>query len=78
MPKCPKCGKHIDALIAYSIEENKQEVTLEDTFLNYGATETVDSSCSEIDFECPKCQNVIFTNDGDSQDKRIINFLKEK
>mgnify|MGYP001564619778 CR=1 FL=1 len=84
MPKCPKCSAHIDALNAYSMEENKQEVILgegiykQKPFLDYGASETIDSSCSKIDFECPECNQILFTNDGDSQDERVINFLKEK
>jgi hypothetical protein len=78
MPKCPKCHSEISYLNAYSLEENKQSVGLdpEKEFLDYEVSETVDGTCQKMDFVCPECNEVLFTNNGDCEDDRVIKFLK--
>ena len=82
MAKCPKCNDEIDSLNAYSIEMNKQKVTVDESFpnvhatLDWGRTEVVECSCTKIDFECPNCDATLFTTKGDSQPKEVIEFLK--
>jgi len=78
-PHCPKCGAEIHSLEAYSLEENRQIVTLggfED--LELSESDTIEGSCNKIDFECPECQETIYTNDGDSTDQAVIDFLSGK
>lgn len=80
MAKCPKCGAEIDSLVAYSLEENKQTVTLagevgDAGVLDWSPSDVVESSCKHIDFECPECGKVLFSNDGDSEDDRVSKFL---
>ena len=80
MPKCPECGEEIDTLVAYCLEENKQTVELENEvtekpILNWGNSEAVEGSCKKIQFECPECSAVLFTNNGNSNDDRVSLFL---
>lgn len=83
-PHCPKCGAEIDHLEAYSLEENRQEVTLIDCpssrrdLLEWSESEPIEETCVKIDFECPECKEVIYSNDGDSTDQAIIDFLSGK
>jgi len=78
-PHCPKCGAEIDHLEAYSLEENRQIVYLDPSdLLDWCESETVDGTCDKIDFECPECKEVIYTNKGDSNDQVIIDFLSGK
>lgn len=73
MAKCPKCGAEIDHLNAFSLEENKQEVCLDETGnLDWGVSETVELSCVKIEFECPE---IIYKNDGSSTDPQIKALL---
>jgi predicted RNA-binding Zn-ribbon protein involved in translation (DUF1610 family) len=74
--KCPKCGGKIDNLTAYSLEENEQTVSLENNNLNWDCSEVVDGSCKKIQFVCPDCGKVLFTNKGESDDSDVIEFLK--
>lgn len=77
MVKCPECGEEINYLNAYSREENKQAVGLfEGDILEWDLSETIEDTCDRIEFECPECGKIIYTNEGNSQDEWIINFLK--
>ncbi|VVB51233.1 Uncharacterised protein [uncultured archaeon] len=82
MAKCPKCGAEIDHLKAYSTEENLQIVTLnlpeyaEKNPLDWSRADPVEDTCTQIDFECPDCGNVIYSNNGNSQDPAVAEFLK--
>ena len=80
--KCPKCGELLEHLNAYSLEENRQEVELTksaatgDVTLDWGLIETVEDSCTKIDFECPNCSAILYTNDGNSLDPKIVAILQ--
>jgi phage FluMu protein Com len=77
--KCPKCGEVINHLVAFSLEENMQDVRLvdeESDWLDWDVSEPVELSCQKIDFTCPFCRAILFTNKGDDCDKRVIEFLK--
>jgi predicted RNA-binding Zn-ribbon protein involved in translation (DUF1610 family) len=76
--KCPKCETQITSLNAYSLEENLQEVTIEndENDLSWDCSEPQEGTCKRINFECPECGAVLFTNKGDSRDERVIKFLK--
>lgn len=74
--ECPKCYEKIDHLVAYSLEENEQCVSLENNDLDWDSSEMVDGSCIKIQFVCPECGKVLFTNKGESNDSNVIEFLK--
>ena len=78
MTKCTKCGEEIKELTAYSHETNKYTVTLtEQGTLEWGLSETVESSATKDEFQCPLCEAILFTTDGiDSQPQDVIEFLK--
>jgi hypothetical protein len=74
--KCPKCEAELEALDAYSVEENKQEVTLdEDGNLDWSASDPVEDTCTCIEFECPTCKETIYKNRGNSTDPHIKELL---
>ena len=80
MVKCPKCGELIDKLVAFSLEENRQTVELstevtEQGVLDWSVSDPVELSCKHIDFACPECDEVLFSNDGNSEDDRVSKFL---
>jgi predicted RNA-binding Zn-ribbon protein involved in translation (DUF1610 family) len=75
MAKCPHCGKQLDSLRAYSLEENVQIVTVEDGQVDWSTSDVVDDSCVQIEFECPECGKVIYKNKGDSTDAKIKQLL---
>lgn len=77
--KCPKCNWEIEFLIAYSLEENRQDVSLDqDGDLDYGFSEAIDESCHKMDFECPNCRESIYENDGWPHDPKIYELLGGK
>lgn len=77
MAKCAKCGSKIDHLDAYSLEENLQHISLDaDGSLDWSASEPVDESCVQIEFECPECNQIIYKNKGWSSDPEILRLLK--
>lgn len=82
MAKCPKCGNEINWLKAYCTEENKYSVELEEGVhqafvLDWSSSEIVEGSCTKTEFECPVCDETLFTVEGsDSQPKEVIAFLR--
>lgn len=76
MSECPHCGATLTYLNAYSLEENKQEVSLdEDGHLDWSTSDPVEETCEKIDFECPDCGHVIYSNKGNSTDPEITRLL---
>jgi len=83
VPRCPFCGTVIDHLKAYSFEQNKQDVFLErdkhkpeNLYLNWEDMETVDCSCSKIEYGCPDCdENLIIDYTTDSNSDKVKEFL---
>jgi len=81
MSKCPKCKADIDHLNAYSIEEVKQTVSLatevskDKPLLDWGPEDFVEDTCTHIDFECPECGMVLYSNNGNSEDDNVTAFL---
>jgi hypothetical protein len=80
MPKCPECKREIDTLNAFSTEVNKQEVMLnkDGKTLDWSETETVESSCTKTEWECPFCEATLFTTGGSPYPEEVVNFLKGK
>ena len=77
MAKCPKCGAEIDHIVAYSLEENKQDISLDsDGELDWSASEPIDASCVQIEFECPECNQILYKNKGYSTDPEIKKLLQ--
>lgn len=77
MAECPKCHAEISHLVAYSLEENRQIVMLDQYGeLGWSASEPVEESCVQIEFECPRCNQVIYKNRGYSTDPFIKTMLK--
>ena len=76
MAKCPVCNSEIDDLKNYQSGENHYRFSL----LKFNNKEVVDYELNEFqadnkinDFECPKCQAVLFTDE-----KEAIKFLKDE
>jgi len=64
MPKCPKCGKEIDYLTNFVIEEYK--LTIDEN--GNGYHELVD--CDD-DYQCPECATILFRDE-----EKAVKFLK--
>lgn len=76
LAKCPKCGGEIDHLHVYSLEENKQTISLDEKgSLDWGESEPVECSCVRIDIECHVCGVIIYRNDGNSNDPKFKELL---
>lgn len=79
MSQCPKCKRKITTLNAVCIEETVQTVEVEDGYLGYNSPDA--QQITKIYFKCPECGATLFSNNGDDNDKNVINFLsntKEK
>ena len=89
IPKCPHCGDEILELNAFVLEENKYTVEVVEMGhalgrrvkdrpkLDWSTSEVVESSSEKTDFECPSCEETIFTDrDGNSQPPIVIDFLR--
>jgi len=67
MPNCPKCGQAIDKLYEYARGETKYEVYLgEDGEIHRDELDYLPDS--EVEYECPECREVLFSNPGDADD----------
>jgi len=74
--KCPQCGEKLEELIAYSLEENKQTITLDSRgHLDWSASEPIELTCQRIEIECPNCNAIIYKNNGNSEDPRFKQLL---
>jgi len=74
--KCPQCGAKLEELIAYSLEENKQIITLDENGeLDWSISEPVELSCRIIEIECPQCNATIYKNNGSSEDPKFKELL---
>ena len=68
MSKCPKCGAEIDHL------NNLESGDMEYKFFPDGSYEGMDFATDgrRNEYNCPKCQKTLFTNETDA-----LEFLKE-
>jgi len=66
MPKCPKCGKEIDYLTDFILEEYK--LTIDENGSAYH--ELVNDS---DEYQCPKCAAILFRDEEDA-----VKFLKSE
>lgn len=82
MTDCPRCGEEINKLDVYSNEVNKYTVTVDDpepTDLKWERKGTMPESCSEDNYYCPECDQLLFeTMDGyDDSPQIVIDFLAD-
>lgn len=77
--KCPKCDNVLTSLDVYTLEENKQTVSLvgeeDNPTLDYSVKEPVENSAIKTEFECPFCGELLLSIDGDGDDQKIAEFL---
>jgi len=73
MPICPKCGTRISYLIYITDVHEKRELRLfSNNELNFSSPFSLSfDSFSKKYFECPKCEEVLFT-----KQENAVNFLK--
>ncbi|GAG69282.1 unnamed protein product, partial [marine sediment metagenome] len=77
MGKCPECDVELEEVKAFSMEENRQIVTLDESGnLDWGLIETIEGTCTSIDIECPHCNAIIYHNKGSSTDPKIKELLR--
>ncbi|KKN05109.1 hypothetical protein LCGC14_1090640 [marine sediment metagenome] len=82
IPRCPHCGDEILELNAFVLEENKYTVEAVELVkdmpkLDWSTSEVIESSSEKTDYECPSCEETIFTErNGDSQPPIVIDFLR--
>ena len=68
MPKCPKCGEEIDHLI------NVCSAWKLYRFYSNGSYEWIDDVSGDVnEYECPECNEVLFTDEAEAQ-----KFLKRR
>ena len=66
MPKCPECGKEINKLYEYDKGEDKFELYVgEDGKIHRDLINYLPGN--EVEYECPECQAVLFSNPGDAE-----------
>lgn len=63
MPKCPKCNKEIDKLYEVCAGEDNTIHRNEPGYV----------PGTETEYECPECQETLFSNPGDAE-----NFLEDQ
>jgi len=63
MSVCPKCGVEIDHLNAYSRGETLYTFILDGSGEPRYLKKEVIPSCDPDDYECPKCHEVLFTDE---------------
>ncbi len=75
--KCPKCNADIDYLLAFCFEQNKYRVHLQDHdhLVLWSASETVESSETKTEFNCPICEKNLFTTHDGAYPQAVIDFL---
>jgi len=74
---CPKCKKAIDHLVAFCYEQNRYVVDVVKDSLQWSASEAVEGSATKTDFNCPECDETLFTDrDGGSNPQVVFDFLK--
>ena len=82
IPRCPHCGVEILELNAFVLEENKYTVEAVELVkdmpkLDWSTSEVIESSSEKTDYECPSCEETIFTErNGGSQPPIVIDFLR--
>jgi phage FluMu protein Com len=69
--KCPKCDKDIVELRCYEKLEKRRYYTLTNEGKPYYYGENWTDFEGELEFECPNCDSLLFTDEGDASD-----FLK--
>jgi len=77
IPRCPHCNDDVAELIAFVLEENKYTVQLVDDRLDWSTSDVVESSAVRTVYNCPNCEETLFTVRGGGSDLRVvIDFLK--
>jgi len=78
--KCRKCGNVLTSLDVYTLEENKQTVSLvgeeDNPILNYSVKEPVENSAVKTEFECSFCGETLLSECGDGDEQKIVKLLK--
>lgn len=67
MPQCLECKEEIDHLVCWEKVWTKANLraSIDRSDLNYGPSEIADS-VGELEYECPECDAVLFTNEDDA------------
>jgi len=82
MPKCPKCGADIAALILVETKEREYNVTYDEESEELGFEETEEwrgnptGTVIKQEWNCGVCKKVIFDNEGDA--KAFLSDLRVK
>ena len=77
IPRCPHCNDDVAELDAFVLEENKYTVQLVDDRLDWSTSDVVESSAVRTIYNCPNCEETLFTvRGGDSDPRVVIDFLK--
>ncbi|MCK4697000.1 MAG: hypothetical protein KAT53_01695, partial [Dehalococcoidia bacterium] len=77
IPRCPHCNDDITELDAFVLEENKYTVELIRDSLQWSTSDVVESSAVRTVYNCPGCEETLFTvRGGDSDPRIVIDFLK--
>ena len=57
-------------------DRNRYELGLgDDDNLEWSTSDPVEGSCTKIELECPHCEQVIYSNEGDSEDPQFWKLL---
>jgi len=76
IPSCPHCNDNVTELDAFVLEENKYTVELIRDSLQWSTSDVVESSAVRTVYNCPNCEETLFTVRGEDSDRIVIDFLK--
>jgi len=76
IPRCPHCNDNVTGLDAFVLEENKYTVQLVDDRLDWSTSEVMESSAVRTVYNCPNCEETLFTVRVGDSDRVVIDFLK--
>ena len=63
MPKCPKCNEEIEHLVSFLKGEQKDYFKADENAEPEYEWKDFITDYENIDFECPECKDVLFTNE---------------
>ena len=69
---CPNCKEEINGLVSFESGENKKNVYIDNNKLEWNEEYFYDDG-KVNDYECPECNEVLFTNE-----EEAISFLKNE
>ena len=77
--KCRFCDKELEYLDVFTLEENRQTVSLHgDGSIFYGVKEPIEASAKYTALECPNCNRELLRMEGDGDDEKIKELLKNE